>query len=321
MPYMKYRWVAGYSWWCRVCVLLRYHVGTIRLPWMRGVISLPCFSHMWQFPGVWPLPNEVVASGCAVLYVRMYRWMDDSSTYVCWGGGVGIVHHGIVWVCMYERSVSMFFAMTVLSSGAESVDCSRYTTCDSCIAASVNCAWCADFVSTDSCDWWRSGGVKHLHVILWHPLKVLLAIVWCCSQSYLCTTMCVCVWALCIWTVCWVEKLLCTGVGMPVGQPELAIRIPCAWIYASGYQFKAIAGTFTDLWSMVITKVRKLSFWQVKRRQHVRIMQPHAERTSTHSFTQGWAHRHTVHYFSFLFNSSSFTVVPNNLASHEHYTV
>ena len=41
--------------------------------------------------------------------------------------------------------------MTVLSAGVESVDCSRYTTCDSCIAASVNCVWCADAVSTDSC--------------------------------------------------------------------------------------------------------------------------------------------------------------------------
>lgn len=29
-------------------------------------------------------------------------------------------------------------------NGVESVDCSRYTTCDSCIAASVNCVWCAD---------------------------------------------------------------------------------------------------------------------------------------------------------------------------------
>lgn len=61
---------------------------------MRGAISLPCFSHMWQLPGPWPIPIEVVTSSCAVLCCT-YVCIDGWITAVCvWGGGE-IVHHGV----------------------------------------------------------------------------------------------------------------------------------------------------------------------------------------------------------------------------------
>ena len=50
---------------------------------------------------------------------------------------------------------------------------------------------------------------------------------------------------------------------------------------------------------------------QVRTRQQVRIMQPHAKSMSTHGFTQAWTH---IHFPSL--NPFSFGVVPNNLASH-----
>ena len=34
---------------------------------------------------------------------------------------------------------------------------------------------------------------------------------------------------------------------------------------------------------------------QVRTRQHIKTMQPHAKSISTHSFTQAWVHRHTVY--------------------------
>ena len=61
---------------------------------------------------------------------------------------------------------------------------------------------------------------------------------------------------------------------------------------------------------------------QVRTRQYVRAMQQHMpiQQVRAHSFTQAWAHRHrqTAHTFYFLLNTSSFGVVPSNLASHAH---
>ena len=46
----------------------------------------------------------------------------------------------------------------------------------------------------------------------------------------------------------------------------------------------------------------------------------HTESMTIHRFTQAWAHRHKrpVHTFSFLWNTSSFGVAPNNLTIHAH---